>query len=32
VHHSPSGYGPHVLVAAILLLTLLIVLAAHGSL
>jgi hypothetical protein len=32
VHHSPSGYGPHVLIAAVLLLALLIILAAHGSL
>jgi hypothetical protein len=32
VHHSPSGYGPHVLVAVVLLLALLIILAAHGTL
>jgi hypothetical protein len=32
VHRSPSGYGPHILIATVLLLILLIALAAHGSL
>ncbi len=31
VHHTPASYGPHILIASVLLIVLLAVLAMHGS-
>ena len=32
VHHNQANYGPHILIASVLLIVLLAVLAVHGSL
>jgi hypothetical protein len=31
VHHTPANYGPHILIASVLLIVLLALLAVHGS-